>query len=149
MFTENMIAPCGLDCSLCQQAHSREAPCPGCLGSDEDKPDFCSAQCAIIHCGTRKARSYRFCDECPEFPCEAARERENRYMSQYVLRESPFGNLREIRQNGMDAFLRRQKERWSCGQCGGVVSVHTGLCRDCGKQYDAASFPAEAGAVSH
>ena len=143
MFTEDMIAPCGLDCSLCTQAHSKTAPCPGCLGSDADKPDFCSAQCGIINCEERKAHSYRFCDECPRFPCEDAQEREDRYQSQYPLRESPFENLREIRQYGMSAFLQRQKERWSCGECGGPISVHTGICGDCRKGYDASSFDAK------
>lgn len=85
MFTEEMIAPCGLDCSLYWKAHDRESPCGGCLGSEENKPDFCRSRCTIILCGRLKREGYRFCDQCPEYPCEACREGEERYQSQYAL----------------------------------------------------------------
>lgn len=135
MFEEKMIAPCGLDCSLCSEAHKKEKPCSGCMGPDDCKPEFCSARCTIIQCAKRKEGSYRFCDECPDFPCEFSRERESRYQSQYALRESPLGNLKAIREQGMDRFLAQERERWSCKKCGGVISVHTGLCSGCGKKY--------------
>lgn len=51
MFTEEVIAPCGLDCSLYWKAHDRESPCGGCLGPEENKPDFCRSRCTIILCG--------------------------------------------------------------------------------------------------
>ena len=35
MITAEMIAPCGLDCSLCKRAQAEENPCPGCHGPDE------------------------------------------------------------------------------------------------------------------
>ena len=41
MFTARMIAPCGLDCSLCAKALDRKAPCPGCKVPDVNKPSFC------------------------------------------------------------------------------------------------------------
>ena len=50
MFTAEMIAPCGLDCSLCKRALSETDPCPGCLGPDKNKPEFCSEKCGIILC---------------------------------------------------------------------------------------------------
>lgn len=134
MFTENMIAPCGLDCSLCTRAHQKENPCAGCMGPEENKPEFCSAKCPIVQCGIRKRQKFRFCDECTGFPCEFLNERENRYMTQYVLKESPFSNLKAIRETGMDAFCKKQKEIWSC-ECGGIISVHDGICSLCGKQY--------------
>ena len=135
MFTENMVAPCGLDCSLCSAAHKKKNPCPGCTGTDEYKPEFCSTRCTIIQCGKIKANKYRFCDECPDFPCEFSYERENRYMSQYVMKESPFTNLKIIREKGMAAFLDDQKEKWTCKECGGVVSVHDDICSVCGKRH--------------
>lgn len=133
MFTERMIAPCGLDCSLCVAAHEKENPCQGCNGPDECKREFCSTRCQIIQCEKRKTHQYRFCDECPEFPCEFLHERESRYASQYALKESPLTNLRDIRAYGMEKFLERQRQKWTCKTCGGVVSVHTGICSGCGK----------------
>lgn len=59
-------------------------------------------------------------------------EKENRYRKQYALKESPIQNLREIRELGMEAFLDHQKQRFACPECGDVLSVHTGKCRNCG-----------------
>ena len=36
MFTVEMIAPCGLDCSLCSYAQKKVIPCPGCSGPNEN-----------------------------------------------------------------------------------------------------------------
>ncbi|MDL2206348.1 DUF3795 domain-containing protein [Eubacteriales bacterium OttesenSCG-928-N13] len=135
MFTENMIAPCGLDCSLCSQAHRTQDPCMGCLGPNANKPEFCSTWCGVIRCERRKRNHYRFCDLCPVYPCEHITERENRYASDYALTESPISNLRAIREQGMDAFLKEQSQAWTCASCGGVISVHDGLCSKCKKQH--------------
>ena len=35
MFKAEMIAPCGLNCSLCSLALREKDPCPGCNGPDE------------------------------------------------------------------------------------------------------------------
>ena len=77
---------------------------------------------------------WRFCDECPDFPCEDCEERETRYMNNYPRKESPYGNIRAVRERGMDAFLKAERAEWTCEKCGGVVSVHTGTCTSCGPQ---------------
>lgn len=133
MFTEIMIAPCGLDCSLCAHAQKEEDPCPGCNDDSEHKPYFCAELCQVVKCPRRVGEGYRYCDECPEFPCEPIQELESRYGSQYPLKESPVENLQLIRELGIEAFLARERERWTCQSCGGPVSVHTGTCGKCGK----------------
>ena len=135
MFTADMIAPCGLDCSICKRALAETDPCPGCKGPDERKPSFCSERCGIILCEKKKENGYAFCDECPDYPCDDVMEKEDRYTSQYPLYESPLKNLRTIRETGMEAFLEHERKQWTCGECGGVISVHTGACSGCGKQY--------------
>ena len=137
VFTAEMIAPCGLDCSVCQRARMKENPCPGCGGPDENKPAFCRERCGIILCAKRKENGYAFCDECPEYPCGDVTEKEKRYTSRYPLYESPMKNLRAIREKGMEAFLESEREQWTCKACGGVIPVHTGVCAGCGKQYGA------------
>ena len=69
MFTKDMIAPCGLDCSICKRALAESGRCAGCRGPNDNKPEFCSERCGIILCEKRKANGYSFCDECPDFPC--------------------------------------------------------------------------------
>ena len=135
LFTAEMIAPCGLDCSLCKRALAETDPCAGCHGPNENKPEFCSGKCGIILCPKRKENGYAFCDECADYPCEDVMEKETRYASKYPLWESPLQNLRLIREAGMDVFLRNEREQWTCGACGGGISVHTGLCSGCGKPY--------------
>ena len=131
MFTADMIAPCGLDCSICSQALIEENPCPGCNGPNENKPEFCAKYCGIILCRKRKANGYKYCDECPDYPCGDVMEKETRYTSQYPLRESPLENLQMIRKMGMEAFLEQERRQWICKKCGGAVSVHTGICSGC------------------
>ena len=53
-------------------------------------------------------------------------------MTAYPLKESPMQNLRDIRSMGMEAFLAREREKWTCAKCGGPICVHNGICRDCG-----------------
>ena len=135
--TAGMIAPCGLDCSLCKRALAETDPCPGCGGPDAQKPAFCSEECGIVRCRKRKENGWAYCDECPDYPCGDVTEKEERYTSRYPLYESPAKNLRDIRELGMERFLENEREQWTCGTCGHIVSVHTGICSGCGKQYGA------------
>ena len=133
MFKADMIAPCGLDCNICSLALIENDPCQGCNGPDDHKPEFCARYCGIILCWKRKENGYRFCDECPDYPCEDVMEKENRYTSKYPHRESPLENLRMIRRDGMDAFLEYERQQWTCPNCGRPFSVHDRNCPHCGK----------------
>ena len=135
--TAKMIAPCGLDCSICKRALEKTNPCPGCLGPNENKPEFCAERCGIILCRKRKEKGYDYCDQCPDYPCADVMEKETRYTSKYPLYESPAQNLRAIRESGMEQFLAAERAQWTCGECGHIVCVHTGVCSGCGKQYGA------------
>ncbi len=42
MFTAEMIAPYGLDCSIYRRALVKVDPCPGYNGPDDHKPEFCA-----------------------------------------------------------------------------------------------------------
>ena len=108
--TAEMIAPCGLDCSLCKRALAETDPCPGCHGPDEHKPEFCAKRCGIILCRKRIENGYDFCDRCPDYPCEDVMEKETRYTSKYPLYESPKKNLQDIRELGRDQFLENARE---------------------------------------
>ncbi len=133
-FTKDMIAPCGLDCSICRHAQKKTDPCPGCNGPDKNKPSYCFDECGIVRCARRQENGWRFCDACPDYPCEDVMEKENRYMSKYPLKESPLQNLQDIRSIGMKAFLLQEKEKWTCRICGSPVCVHTGICSSCGSK---------------
>ena len=131
----DMIAPCGLNCALCSRHLRDNPPCPGCSGPDEFKPECCRVRCAIVHCTVRKELPGGFCDACEKYPCADILEKEIRYTSAYPMIETPVFNLDFIRKNGMDAFLRMETEKWSCPACGGVISVHDGICARCKAKY--------------
>ena len=133
-FKAEMIAPCGLDCNICKKALAEVDPCPGCNGPDINKPEYCSKVCGIMLCQKRRDNGYRYCDECPDYPCEDVMEKENRYAVKYAHTESPIANLRTIREEGMETFLKRQQERWTCPYCGNIFSVYERECPNCGKE---------------
>jgi len=133
MFKADMVAPCGLDCNICSQALIKKNPCQGCNGPDDHKPEFCARHCEIILCEKRRENGYTYCDECPDYPCDAVMEKENRYTTQYPHRESPLENLKMIREKGMNAFLEYEWQHWICPDCGSPFSVHNRTCLKCGK----------------
>lgn len=132
-FKAEMIAPCGLDCNICSQALDEQHPCPGCFGPKEQKPHFCAVVCGIVRCRKRSDNGYKYCNECPDYPCEDVMEKETRYTSTYPLRESPLENLSKIKDQGIYFFLEEERKQWSCNECGGIISVHTGRCSACGR----------------
>lgn len=93
MIDANMIAPCGLDCTLCSHYLQGIEPCQGCNGPDEAKPDCCRVDCKIVHCEIRKGLTDGFCDTCKKYPCVDVMEKETRYSNAYPMVETPIGNL--------------------------------------------------------
>jgi rubrerythrin len=62
-------------------------------------------------------------------PCEGVDRVDRRYRARYGI--SFVGNLREIEERGVDAFLKDQEVKFVCPVCGDVVSVHDGKCYAC------------------
>jgi len=52
-----------------------------------------------------------------------------RYRTKYGM--SMIANLIEIKDQGMDAFLVHQAEKYTCGTCGGLLCVHRSRCLSC------------------
>jgi len=127
-----LIAPCGMNCGLCL-GHLREKNhCPGCRGSKEDLPKYCGS-CIVRNCERLKENNWKFCsDKCEKFPCLRLRNLDKRYRTNYNM--SMIENLENIEKNGIRAFVKNEKMRWSCSECGGTVCVHKGYCYSCGEK---------------
>ena len=123
-----LIAPCGINCSLCIAYLRENNPCPGCR-IYADKPKTRS-QCKIKTCHDMEGE---FCYQCKKFPCKRLEKLDSRYRKKYHM--SLVENLLDIRKSGLEKFLVKEKERWTCTDCGGTISVHTGYCHRCGKIY--------------
>lgn len=69
------------------------------------------------------------CFECGRFPCSEVRSLGKRYQENYDV---------DLIQNGLDAradmeaFLKSQRERFICKECGGIIDQHRQKCSDCG-----------------
>jgi hypothetical protein len=132
-YETSLIAPCGMNCSLCvaYQAEKydintqgfRRKYCPGCLPRGKNCLHM-GDQCALLRDGR-----VRFCFECASFPCKRLKVLDKRYRIKYHM--SMIENLSYIQENGMDAFLRQQAERWKCAKCDEKICCHNGLCLNC------------------
>jgi len=40
-------------------------------------------------------------------------------------------NLKSIKENGMNKFLKEQEEKYRCLECNGGICVHTDICYKC------------------
>jgi len=130
---ERLIAPCGMNCGICSAylAWSHIVPrqrgktihCAGCRPRDK-KCGFIQRQCPPL-----LNRRIGFCFECSDSPCPRLQRLDERYRKKYKM--SMIENLRQIKEDGMEAFLSSQQVKYRCAQCGGTVCVHNGRCYDC------------------
>ena len=123
-----LIAPCGMNCGICRVYLRKDRKCPGCRGDDTSKLVSC-LRCAIKNCETVKVNRSGFCYECETYPCERLKHLDKRYRTKYKM--SMLENLGFIKANGLTAFAAKEKERWRCAKCGGVICVHKGYCLQC------------------
>lgn len=129
-FSELLIAPCGMNCRICigyfgytVNGKKRKMKCIGCKPRDKG--------CAFLkkYCKKLTNNEVNYCFECSDFPCSHLEKLDNMYQKRYQM--SMIENLKEIRDNGMNTFLKKQEETYRCPTCGGVICVHNGICYSC------------------
>ncbi len=132
-FSEELIAPCGMDCRICvgyfgytMTGKKRHMQCIGC------KPKNKSCAHLKKYCKRLLKNEVEYCYECPDFPCEHIQRLDSKYREKYQY--STIQNLEDIRDKGMDEFLRKEKEKFKCPNCHEVYCVHTRRCYSCGTQ---------------
>ncbi len=125
----DLIAPCGMNCRLCYAFERKRNPCPGCRSNNDSKPAHCIG-CSIVTCEKRQAFDSQLCLECQNM-CRRLQDLDKRYRTKYHM--SMIDNLTYIREKGMDALLDRERNRWTCPDCAGYVSVHRKDCPTCGR----------------
>lgn len=120
----SMLAPCGMNCMVCYKHCASPKPCAGCRANSVGKPAHCQ-NCRILECAATK--SVTFCAECSAFPCKLLRGLERSYRRCHI---SLIANGVAARDEAA-AFLEAERLRWTCPECGGVVSLHDGICGEC------------------
>jgi len=123
-----LIAPCGMNCRLCSAFTRERKPCPGCREDDSDKSKSCVA-CQIKNCEKMNNAPAKYCFCCDSFPCARLNHLDKRYKTKYGM--SMIDNLENIRKLGIRQFIRNEKERWKCPECGETLCVHKPQCLYC------------------
>jgi hypothetical protein len=124
-----LIAPCGMNCSLCRAYGRQRNPCPGCRGDDRMKTKT-RQTCRIKNCEKIIKGGIDHCLDCSDFPCKALCHLDSRYKARYGM--SMIENLASIHKFGIQEFIKKEKQRWSCCQCGEILCVHKPECSSCG-----------------
>lgn len=126
-----MIAPCGMNCAICL-GHLREKR--KCLGCNIDSPNkrLSCQKCRIKNCEVIQNSEKKLCYECEKFPCARLKQLDERYSTNYSM--SMTGNLEQIKNLGMDVFLKNQEAKYTCKECGGTICVHRGFCLECAEK---------------
>ncbi len=126
----DLVAPCGINCGVCEgylaikyNLMSKGIP-GGCLGCIP-RGRGCSLH-KSGHCEKLMGMKVRFCFECEKFPCQHRRMGEH-----YRYNINTIENLNFIKENGIEKFLEKEKEKWKCPECGGTICKN-GICFNCG-----------------
>ena len=127
---EEMIAPCGMNCTLCSAFQREKNHCAGC----RNEKDILykaggSSSCVIKNCINLSKSPFGFCFDCGSFPCRRLLQLDKRYRGKYHM--SMLDNLAYIRNEGLQEFLLQQEARFACRVCGSTVCVHKHMCLSC------------------
>ena len=129
-FSKELIAPCGMNCRIClgyfgytSAGKRRKSKCIGCTPSGKS--------CSWIKkfCKKLLKNEIEYCYECNDFPCKQLQKLDKKYRERYDM--SMIDNLRMIKKQAMDAFLKEQEKKYKCPECGGVICIHNGKCYSC------------------
>ena len=96
---------------------------------DETLPKHCR-ECRIKDCA--KNKNVEYCFRCEEYPCKWIKNLDKSYKQRYNT--SLIENGLFIKDIGMKQFLKKEKEKWTCSNCDGVISLHDRFCSEC-KQF--------------
>ena len=132
----DLIAPCGMNCRLCLGYIREKNACPGCLrnnGHESQKSQYRN-KCRIRSCRQIVSGKLKYCsDRCDRYPCTRLKQLDKRYRAKYAT--SMIDNLQMINEFGIRHFIRAEKEKWACPECGELACVHKPTCLSCGYRW--------------
>jgi len=88
-------------------------------------------RCRIRNCEKIASGEIKYCsDSCGRFPCAKLKQLDKRYRTKYGM--SMMDNLEVINDLGIRQFIRNEKGKWLCPECGEMICVHRPACISCG-----------------
>lgn len=128
---EMLFAPCGMNCLVCYKYCFHKKSCAGCSQSDTGKPEHCR-KCKIKDCV--KEKSLKYCFECLDYPCKRLKYLEKSYQTRYGA--SLIDNSLFVKTYGLTKFMEIQKQKYTCPNCGGIISIHDRQCNECKNSFN-------------
>jgi hypothetical protein len=128
-FDKSLIAPCGINCGTCFAFLRDKNKCNGCVTISANKPK--TRLCIIRNCEHRLKTTSGFCYDCEKFPCKRLKQLNERYWTKY--KANLVQNLLTIKELGMTNYLKEEINKWTCPDCGSVISVHKDNCIVCNR----------------
>ena len=100
--------------------------CHGC--KSDDVFENCKG-CPRRPCAQEKG--YEYCIECPEYPCDIYKEASDKY--KFAHHEVAQVRMKILKSQGLESWLKYQKERFSCPNCGEIFTWYEKTCWKCGE----------------
>ncbi len=131
--SEELIAPCGMNCGICSRYlayvnNLKRSQCSGCRPENK-KCSYLFKKCSGINHELKGNANATFCFECEQYPCRQINRMDDRYRKNYKM--SVKDNLENISKKGIDKFIKEQYKKYSCSNCGGLISIHNRKCFKC------------------
>ncbi len=101
-----------------------ELYCEGCKG--ENVSVFCR-NCGLKECAIQ--HEVEFCFGCSEYPCDKLQTFKNDDNPHHSV---ILKNLESLKKKSLESWLKSQKDRWSCPECGTPFSWYDKECQECG-----------------
>jgi len=129
--SEELIAPCGMNCAICSKYlayvnNLNRSQCIGCRPRNEGCAYLFDKCTGINHASKGNAA---FCFECSQYPCKQINRMDDRYRKEYNM--SVKENLENIEKKGISKFLEEQYNIHGCSKCDGLISIHNRKCFNC------------------
>ena len=105
-----------------------QEPMFGLQWRDIHKPAYC-LKCKIKNCEKLQETEAKLCYECDTFSCARIKHLDKRYRTKYEV--NVIQNLEQIRDQGMDEFIKNEETKWACKTCGTMICMHRGYCLKC------------------
>lgn len=131
MISEELIAPCGMNCAICSRYLSyvnglKRSGCVGCRQKNS-KCTYLFENCTGPENNSKGNNA--FCFQCDQYPCKQIIRMDARYKKEYKM--SIIENLKCIKNKGISIFIKEQYKKYHCQKCGGLISIHNRKCFKC------------------
>ena len=146
---------CGLYCGACEimKAYRENKGTPASQWEDLPKPmreNIAKAEIVCRGCKTdvlfagcqrcrirkcAKERGVAACIVCEEYPCKIVKgtmEHISKGREQLPHTKVMFKNLDAVKTGGVGLWLKEQRSKWQCRQCGAAISWYQSSCERCG-----------------